>query len=393
MAATQLLTHARLPLRVDRLSTPQAFASLREEWDELDATLLPRSPFTGGLWNELWWKHYQTKRRIVCDELMLHAVRTTDGKLIGVAPMMLTRRPAVGPLQTRVIQCFGADVNVTELRGLVCRPEDQARVRTAVAASFERDGVDWAWIDWGAARCEDPTNGESTREVADPHTMIPSYYLPLAPTWPAFKSRLSRNIKESLRKCYNSLKRDNLTFDFRVLTEVDQTEAALDTFFHLHRARARAMTGAPHMDVFGVPRDRAFLLDYSQQMAARGQLRVFQLAIGGAVIATRVGFLLGDEVYLYYSGYDVRWAKYSVMTTLVAEAIKWAIGQGLRSVSLSTGRDVSKLRWGPKEAIYRPTLELSPGWRSQLAFRAYHQLFQMRGSDTPLQKLLSAIRR
>ena len=392
MAAVQPLNQARLPLRVDRLSAPQAFSTLREEWDELNATLLPRSPFGGSLWNEVWWKHYQSRRRIVCDELMLHAVRTADGKLVGVAPMMLTRRPAVGPLQTRVIQCFGADVNVTELRGLVCRPEDQTRVRRAVSAAFERDGIDWAWIDWGATRCDAPTNGAPINGAGS-KTTIPSYYLPLAPTWEAFRSRLHRNIKESLRKCYNSLKRENKAFDFRVLSEVAQTKPALETFFRLHRERALSRAGVPHMDVFRAARDRAFILDYAQQMAARGQLRVFQMEIGGVVVATRIGFLLGDELYLYYSGYDVRWSKYSVMTTLVAEAIKWSIDQGLRSVSLSTGRDVSKLRWGPEEALFRPTLELSPGWRSQLAFKAYHQLFQMRASNSAFNKLLTAIRR
>jgi CelD/BcsL family acetyltransferase involved in cellulose biosynthesis len=262
-----------------------------------------------------------------------------------------------------------------------------------VTAAFERDRIDWAWIDWGATRCEPPVNGAPANGASDSKTTIPSYYLPLAPTWEAFKSRLSRNIKESLRKCYNSLKRENKSFDFRVLTDVAETAPALDTFFRLHRERARARARVPHMDVFSDPRDRAFILEYCQRMAARGQLRVFQMVIGEQVVATRLGFLLGDELYLYYSGYDVRWAKYSVMTTLVAEAIKWSISQGLRSVSLSTGRDVSKLRWGPQEAVFRPTLELSPGWRSQLAFRAYHQLFQLRASNSALNKLLTAIRR
>jgi hypothetical protein len=42
-------------------------------------------------------------------------------------------------------------------------------------------------------------------------------------------------------------------------------------------------------------------------------------------MATRIGFVLGKTLYLYYSGYDVKMRKYSIMTTTVCETIKYAI--------------------------------------------------------------------
>jgi CelD/BcsL family acetyltransferase involved in cellulose biosynthesis len=165
------------------------------------------------------------------------------------------------------------------------------------------------------------------------------------------------------------------------------------TFFRLHRERARAGARIKHSDVFAKPKDRAFLADYAQRMAERGQLRIFQLEIGGRVVATRLGFLLGDELYLYYSGYDMLWARYSVMTTLLAEAIKWAIEQRLRIVSLSTGSDVSKLRWNPRVTMFRSALQVGADWRSALAFRAYHRVLEARDHDSPLGKLLTVARR
>ena len=65
------------------------------------------------------------------------------------------------------------------------------------------------------------------------------------------------------------------------------------------------------------------------------------------MVASRVAFVLGDELYLYFSGYEPEWSRYSVMTTTVAESIKWAIERKMRVVNLSTGTDVSKTRWGP----------------------------------------------
>jgi CelD/BcsL family acetyltransferase involved in cellulose biosynthesis len=128
-------------------------------------------------------------------------------------------------------------------------------------------------------------------------------------------------------------------------------------------------------------------------MAQRGQLRIFQIEIGGQVVATRIGFVLGRELYLYYSGYDVQWGRFSVMTTVVAEAIKWAIGERLAIVHLSTGHDVSKLRWDPHELPYRSAVQLGPGRRSHLAFRAYHDILRLGRADSQIGKLLTIARR
>jgi hypothetical protein len=74
---------------------------------------------------------------------------------------------------------------------------------------------------------------------------------------------------------------------------------------------------------------------------------------------------------MYYSGFDPAWARYSVMTTTLAEAIKYAIAHGLKSVSLSPHPDVSKTRWGPRQVDYGSAIEQGVGLRSRLATRAY----------------------
>ena len=54
------------------------------------------------------------------------------------------------------------------------------------------------------------------------------------------------------------------------------------------------------------------------------------------------------------------------MTTVVAEAIKWAIARGLHRLNLGTGYDVSKTRWGPEETVYWDALQLGPGLRGRV---------------------------
>jgi CelD/BcsL family acetyltransferase involved in cellulose biosynthesis len=307
--------------------------------------------------------------------------------------MMLTRRPSLGPVRARALQCFGADVNVTEIRGLVCQPEDQGPAIGALERHFAGAGDRWHWIDWGGVREDGTARGELKGGTTGWERQTPSYYLPLPASWEELRRRLPRNIKESLRKCYNSLKRSHHAFELRVAQSPAEAPAALHSFFELHRERAHAAARTKHSDVFGKLQDRAFICDYAQRMAERGQLRIFLLHVDGRVVASRMGFVLGEELYLYYSGYQMRWAAYSVMTTLLAETIRWAIEQRLRIISLSTGNDVSKLRWRPHAVVFRSALQVAPRWQAGLAFRVYRRLLEARSRDSSLGKLLIATRR
>jgi hypothetical protein len=70
-------------------------------------------------------------------------------------------------------------------------------------------------------------------------------------------------------------------------------------------------------------------------------------------VAIRLALVAGRSLYLYYSGYEPAYAKYGVMTHVVAQAIRYAIENGFQTVNLSTGRDVSKTRWAPTKTTFR----------------------------------------
>ena len=116
---------------------------------------------------------------------------------------------------------------------------------------------------------------------------------------------------------------------------------------------------------------RAGLEHFVMLHGMRAAVRLFARRIGSEVVAMRLGFLEGDNLYLYYSGFDPRWGRYGVMTTAVAEAIKYAIERGIRTLSLSPTIDVSKSRWDPRVVEYGSACESNVGLRSRLACDAY----------------------
>jgi CelD/BcsL family acetyltransferase involved in cellulose biosynthesis len=51
--------------------------------------------------------------------------------------------------------------------------------------------------------------------------------------------------------------------------------------------------------------------------------------------------------------------------------IKWAIEHSLQRVNLSTGKDLSKLRWKPVEIGLHDAVQISPSLRGKIAYRGF----------------------
>jgi CelD/BcsL family acetyltransferase involved in cellulose biosynthesis len=338
-------------LRVHSVTSHAEFWALGAEWQALEATCETGLPFQTWEWSTSWWKHFHEDGLGVRDALRVCVVRRMSGEVVGIAPLMLTERPGFGPIRARVLQFIGADPNITELRQILCLPGLVDECYGAIRSYLGAHNTDWDWIAWEGPRSQTgslsglPGGLDSVEEKS-------AFVLTLAPTWVEFRTGLKRNIKESLRHCYNSLKRDGLTYRLETVAEPADIEAALLDFLRLHAARATHKGVLSHSDVFDSPQARAFLLEVCQRLAERGLARVFRLWVDGRLVSTRIGFEMGDTLYLYYSGWDPAYSQYSVMTTLVSEVIQQAIQGGLKYVHLSTGNDVSKTRWGADEVEY-----------------------------------------
>jgi CelD/BcsL family acetyltransferase involved in cellulose biosynthesis len=382
-------------VRVDTLVTEDALLSLEPEWRRLESRMI-QLPFVRFDWVISWWQHFRSRGRIVRDELFVCTFRTPAGELLGVAPLMVTERPAIGPLRFRQLQFFGADPNVTEVRCIAAAPADADALYSALLEHLWRlqslwNAVNLTGLPSNNSALEARINGVFVSRFWSPDIVNP--ILELKPSWQEFRSGLPRNIKESLRKCYNAPKRDGVSLEFRVLSETPDVEAALHRFFELHHARAEMSHSVSHADNFSSCRCREFLLDVARRFAKRGTLRIFQLRHNGSVVATRLGFVLGDSLYLYYSGFDSNYSHYSVATTVVVEAIKYAIANGFRTLNLSTGRDLSKTRWAPREIVYRSVEFSSETYISILKHRGYRAFFNLVRHGSPNGWLLRTFSR
>jgi CelD/BcsL family acetyltransferase involved in cellulose biosynthesis len=366
--SSSLKTVSAGELTVHVVRSVAGVADLKSDFAYLQLVTGNTLPFALFDWHLAWCRHFLRQESRVADHPMYYVVRDNAGSCLGIVPLILTRRH-IGGLTVASAGLLGADPAITEIRSSLVKPGFEAAVAEALHGGLS-NSPDWDWIQWmGPTDLFSAALGGLRGLVWQP--IPPTYVLDLPSTWEEFRGGLKRNIRESLRHCYNSLKRDGHSFQVTPASSPDAVKEALEVLFVLHALRAGMQGTTEHPNRFAGAGLRQFLQEVCGELAARDMVRVFQLQIGGRVVASRIGFEIADSLYLYYSGFDPEWSKYSVMTTTVAEAIKYAIARGLKTVNLSPGNDVSKTRWAPREIPHQIAYEHSGRLRSRLVRQVY----------------------
>lgn len=375
---------SRLPLErespalgVSEVVDLNGLAALAADYEQLGRDVGNRLPFALHDWHLAWCRHFLNCHAHIEDELHFCILHEQNRRCVAILPFISSRR-RFGPLHITSVNMLGADPAVTEITTPLVAPGYAAPAVRAARDMFSHLR-DWDWVHWSGLneelrQCLGEGRALTWRRPTE------DFVLDLPASWEQFRAGLKRNIRESLRHCYNSLRREGHRFELRVIADPGGMRAALDRFLELHRMRAALTNTVRHPDRFATQVSRDFLYEVCERLAWRGVTRIFALQIGAETVAMRIGFEVRDSLYLYYSGYDPRWARYSVMTTTVAEAIKHSICRGLKKVSLSPNRDLAKTRWGPRTVDYWSGYETRDRLRSRCMHRAY---LRAQASGTP----------
>jgi hypothetical protein len=168
-----------------------------------------------------------------------------------------------------VVQFFGSDPGITELRGVICHPEHQDKVIQVLVEYFRERQGEWDLFKWNGLR-DDTYNTQVSRGDLIADRESPGYVLALPDNWDKLRSGISANMRKNVRKAYEFLERDGYSFVFRVLKRPEDVQAALQRFLALHAARAGVTNMINHPNKFARSRNRAFLTDYVRRMAEGG---------------------------------------------------------------------------------------------------------------------------
>jgi CelD/BcsL family acetyltransferase involved in cellulose biosynthesis len=352
----------------ETLSDVDAFLELEPEWRALLAASRSQNPFLRWEWISVWVRHFS---RGALRTVVVRAGR----QVVAIAPFHRNVYQLFPGVEAVALQLCGPREyqHLFELREILVRPGHE---RAAIVMVLEHLSAaeSWDWIEvaghgvgleaWDEALRSRPAGLLAVDAVTDRMPLMS-----LKSEWHEQRRALKRNVKESIRHCYNVLIRDAKTYQFSIERNAGGADAAIDRFLDLHHQRAMVRDHVIHQDQFDRPVLRTFLKDAARSMLRAGRLEICELTVGDEVVASRICMLTGGTLYLYYSGFDPSWWRYSVMTLLVTERIRQAIGDGVPVVNFSPGMDQSKSRWKVTSETVRAFSLLRPSASAHLHWR------------------------
>lgn len=349
----------------------QSLAHIRGEWGALVRTAAIGSPFAHPAWSLTWAQHFVPEK-----DLEFVAIREGDegGRLVGMAPFYRRHR-SLARVKMTTVQPIGTGRGeaLTEAVHLVALPERTRDVLCAVVQHVAAlPDSDWAQICVGDGQgwplpqwLEGDSAGLIHHRKARPSVVLDD--LPDDPE--QILPGLKRNLRESLRRARNRSKRMG-DITFRGVGDPIEVAATIGQIIRLHTLRSEMEGKVTHENMLGGSIDD-FLADAAVQLARAGLATVQLVEHAGVPVAAQLVLSDGTTDYLSVSGLDPKYWDLNLNTMLVFMAVRAAVTNGRRSVNLSTGPNVAKMRWASKVITHHDFDIVPSRRRSQILHEVY----------------------
>jgi CelD/BcsL family acetyltransferase involved in cellulose biosynthesis len=328
-------THASSPEgRIPVIATlvgREAFAGLRQEWNELCQRMEYATPFATWEWADGWLEI------MARDANLLIAVAREDGRAVGILPLARGGSGAWMPLLTMLgVDRVGADHIAMLAAGELRKEVVAVLLRTALAAAGSGARIDLPMVaaDSGMDRaCAEAGLPSRVRARA----IAP--YLPIRGSFDQFLAGLSSNERYKIR---NRTKKMLAVPGVRFGAVTDsELPAVLDRLRVLHALRATQKGIESSFDDDDVQRFHARLVT----ALPASSLTFRCLWSGDEIFAVFYGFTLAGRLFYFQLGYDPAWSDRSPGIVLLSEVIREAHERGCTEFNFLQGDEPFKWTW------------------------------------------------
>jgi len=349
----------------------------RETWDRLAAANPWSTPFSSWAFQRAWWDAYGSGAH----DQTLAVCRQAEATDEPIAIIPLMHRHEVEPndvdLATKIRHgddraltpvsptakavFFGASYHA-DYATVLGAPADLSATATALVAHLAdaAHGEDadpdhpepWDVVDLRRLRCGDPSadalaGAFGHREMTEGWTLnleredvCPVVRMPEGVDFEGYLAGLDKKARHEIRR---KLRRAEAAGDVVLVASTDPL-ADLEQFIDLHQAKWCADGLFPPTP--GGYMSRVFIRRWLEESGPDGPVRLRFVTVGGRRVAAGITVRDGDREMFYNAGADPNARDLSPGILFIAEAIRAAIDEGVRTFDFLRGDEPYKYDWG-----------------------------------------------
>ena len=317
---------------------PSDLLNLKKEWKDLLTRSVTHTIFQTWEWNQLWWKHFGPP-----DRLFLLTLRNSKDKLVGLAPLFCHLEMN----NQKRIQFIGGTEISDYLDFIVEVGNEHSFYATVI--SFLKSHPDlWDAIDLHCIPAGSPTitvfrgfgQERGLRENLSMEEVCPR--ATLSSSWDQFLAAMKKKDRHEIRRKINRIQRQAENVRYTIANSATLSED-IECFLQLH-----AKSNDPKM-AFMNHNMKHFFLEMARIFMQKEWLELLFLEANGVKLAALLNFKYRDTVYVYNSGYDPKFGRWSPGWVLISHSIQDAIEGGIKIYDFLRGNESYKYRFGAKD--------------------------------------------
>jgi len=318
------------------------FETLAQEWDNLLARSVHPPFFMRYGYQKTWWRYLGN------GDLMLIAIRTDDGQLVGLAPLFASTDQA-GQRQLALVGCVDVSdyldllvdrnyVDAVHQTLLNCLGSLEMRWEKLYLCSLPHNSITHTRLAEAARR-------RGWKAEVSQQEICPVITLPAS--WDDYVAGIKKKQRHEIRRKMRKIEAEAET-RWYVIDSEEGLEQAMEDFIELHQKSTRDKEDFWSDD----------LIDFFKALAAetvkQGWFKLYFIEVNGNQAAAMLCFDYNNEFLLYNSGYDPeQFAHLSPGNVLTSYTINHAIQLGRKRYDFLRGDEVYKYRFGAEaEPVY-----------------------------------------
>jgi CelD/BcsL family acetyltransferase involved in cellulose biosynthesis len=322
-----------------RIAVARSLAELpvgRALWNSLVAATPGSTVFQTYEWFESWWRAFGGPHR-------LFVMTVWDGEVLaGIAPLMILRRHGLRQLE------FVGSANA-DYQGFILG-QRAAELVPPICSYLRKHGAQWDMIVLRNVPTDSPTFALLPHAMRSIGLGITDHERVVCPTL-EIRSRPDevRQMLDgySFRRRVKQLRR-NGELAFTRCTTLEQVHKYLPRYFQQYADERR---GPPAPDILRPAEARPFFVSLAESMCPAGWLHFSVLERAGHPIAFHFGFEFDGRLYWYKPIFDLKLARLSPGTVLLAHLIRDALDRGLDELDFTVGAEAFKYRYANTQRI------------------------------------------